>query len=76
VYAAAEPDLDKAMDGPHRLGLSFRDALLWATALWATADRTGVRYLLSADFQDGGATFVDPFKPDNERLLAEILPPP
>ena len=48
--------------------------------LWATADRIGVRYLLTEDFQDGrvlgGVTFVDPFKPDNERLLAEILPPP
>jgi predicted nucleic acid-binding protein len=75
VYAAADPDLDKAMDGPQRLGLSF-----WYALLWATADRIGVRYLLSEDFQDGrvlgGVTFVDPFKPDNERLLAEILPPP
>jgi predicted nucleic acid-binding protein len=48
--------------------------------LWATADRIGVRYLLSEDYQDGrvlgGVTFVDPFKADNQRLLAEILPPP
>ena len=74
VYAAAEPDLDKAMEGAQRLGLSFWDALLWATA-----DRIGVRYLLTEDFQDGrvlgGVTFIDPFRPENERLLAKILSP-
>ena len=54
-------------------GISFWDALLWATA-----DRVGVRYLFTEDFQDGrtlgGVTFIDPFKGANERLLAEILP--
>jgi predicted nucleic acid-binding protein len=53
--------------------MSFRDALLSATA-----DRVGIRYLLTADVQDGctlgGVTFVDPFKRENERLLAEIPP--
>ena len=75
VYAAAEIDLDKAIDGALRQGLSFWDALLWATA-----DRIGVRYLITEDFQDGrvlgGVTFVDPFRGENERLLAEILPSP
>jgi predicted nucleic acid-binding protein len=46
----------------------------------AAADRIGVRYLLSEDFQDGrtlgGVTFVDPFRSENEQLLAEILPLP
>jgi predicted nucleic acid-binding protein len=74
VHPADERDFDRATRGD-RHGLSFWDAMLWATA-----DRIGVRYLLSEDFQDGrvlgGVTFVDPFKPDNERLLAEILPPP
>jgi predicted nucleic acid-binding protein len=72
VYSATEPDLDKAMAGTQRHGLSFWDAMLWATA-----DRIGVQYLLSEDFQDGrvlgGVTFVDPFEGENEALLAEIL---
>jgi predicted nucleic acid-binding protein len=74
VHAADERDFDRATRGD-RHGLSFWDALLWATA-----DRIGVRYLLSEDFQDGrtlgGVTFVDPFKGENARLLAEILPAP
>jgi predicted nucleic acid-binding protein len=73
VYAAADPDLDQAMQVTQRHGLSFWDAMLWATA-----DRIGVRYLLTEDFQDrrvlGGVTFVDPFRAGNEPLLAEILP--
>jgi predicted nucleic acid-binding protein len=72
VYAATDPDLDQAMRCSQRHGMSFWDAMLWATA-----DRIGVRYLLSEDFQDGrvlgGVTFVDPFRDRNERLLAEIL---
>jgi predicted nucleic acid-binding protein len=74
VHAIDERDFDRATRGD-RQGLSFWDALLWAAA-----DRIGVRYLLSEDYQDGrvlgGVTFVDPFKADNQRLLAEILPPP
>jgi predicted nucleic acid-binding protein len=73
IHGAAEPDLDKAIVATERHGMSFWDALLWATA-----DRIGVRYLLTEDFQDGrtlgGVTFIDPFKGDNDRLLAEILP--
>ena len=74
VHAADERDFDQATRNDHH-GLSFWDALLWATA-----DRIGVRWLLSEDFQDGrtlgGVTFVDPFKADNERLLNQILPSP
>ena len=74
VHPADERDFDRATRGD-RHGLSFWDALLWATA-----DRIGVRWLLTEDFQDGrtlgGVTFVDPFKGENERLLAEILPAP
>jgi predicted nucleic acid-binding protein len=73
VHGAADADLDKAMAAAEHHGLSFWDALLWATA-----DRIGVKYLLTEDFQDGrtlgGVTFVDPFKGKNKRLLAEILP--
>ena len=72
VHAPDERDFDRATRGD-RHGLSFWDAMLWATA-----DRIGVRYLLTEDFQDGrtlgGVTFVDPFKGENHRLLAEILP--
>ena len=73
VYSATEPDLDKAMAGAQRHGLSFWDAMLWATA-----DRVGVRHLLTEDFQDGrvlgGVMFINPFAAGNEALLAEILP--
>jgi predicted nucleic acid-binding protein len=73
VHGAAEPDLDRAMAAAEHHRISFRDALLSATA-----DRVGIRYLLTADVQDGctlgGVTFVDPFKRENERLLAEIPP--
>jgi predicted nucleic acid-binding protein len=72
VHAVDVRDFDRATRG-ERHGLSFWDALLWATA-----DRIGVRYLLSENFQDGrvlgGVTFVDPFQRGNEPLLAEILP--
>ena len=72
VRAANERDFDRATAGEAQ-GLVFWDALLWATA-----DRIGVRYLLSEDFQDGrvlgGVTFVNPFEPGNEALLAKVLP--
>ena len=75
IYPAAEPDLDAAVVAEQRHGLSFWDALLWATA-----DRAGVRWLVTEDFQDGrvigGVTFVDPFNPANDRLLERELPPP
>jgi predicted nucleic acid-binding protein len=74
VHGADERDFDRATTGEAH-GMSFWDALLWATA-----DRIGVRYLLSEDYQDGrmlgGVTFVNPFKDANAPLLAEILPAP
>jgi predicted nucleic acid-binding protein len=74
VHAADERDFDQATRRS-RHGLSFWDALLWATA-----DRIGVKDLLTEDFRDGrtrgGMTFVDPFRGENERLLAKILPSP
>jgi predicted nucleic acid-binding protein len=72
VHGADVRDFDRVTRG-ERHGLFFWDALLWATA-----DRIGVRYLLTEDFQDrrvlGGVTFVDPFQAGNEPLLAEVLP--
>ena len=47
IHAADQRDFDRATRGD-RQGLSFWDAMLWATA-----DRIGVRYLLTEDFQDG-----------------------
>jgi predicted nucleic acid-binding protein len=47
--------------------------------LWASAQRAGVRHLLTEDMQDGftlqGVTFIDPFKRENNRLIDDILPP-
>jgi predicted nucleic acid-binding protein len=66
-------DLGAAMwaVGEHRL--AFRDAMLWATAR-----RTGVRILISEDFQDGrildGVRFVGPFGAHNSALLEQLLP--
>ena len=55
------------------IGLSFWDAMLWATAR-----RAGCSVLLSEDFQDGrrldGVLFVDPFAPENQRLVDLALP--
>jgi predicted nucleic acid-binding protein len=75
VHGALAGDLDLAMASVQDHGLSFWDALLWATA-----DRVGVRYLLTEDFQDGRrlgrVTFVNPFDPANVALLDRELPPP
>ena len=53
-------------EGEH--GLSFCDALLWATC-----DRVGIRYLLTEDFQDrrviGRVTYLNPFLPADDGLL-------
>jgi predicted nucleic acid-binding protein len=74
VQPASEPDLDAAMLAVQDHGLSFWDAMLWATA-----ERVGVRYLLTEDFQNrrvlGRVTFVDPFDPANADLLERELPP-
>jgi predicted nucleic acid-binding protein len=54
--------------------LSFWDAMLWASA-----QRAGVRCLLTEDLQDGfvlqSVRFVNPFKRANDRLIDEVLPP-
>ena len=73
VVAADESDLDRAMRAVGDHQLSFWDAMLWATA-----KRSGCRLLLSEDFQDGrrleGVLFVDPFAPENQRLVDLALP--
>lgn len=73
VVAADASDLDRAMRAVGDHQLSFWDAMLWATA-----KRSGCSLLLSEDFQDGrrleGVLFVDPFAPENQRLVDLALP--
>ena len=73
VEASTAADLDAAIRavGEHRLAF-------WDAMLWATARRTGVRILISEDFQDGrmldGVRFIDPFAAHNSALLEQLLP--
>jgi len=47
--------------------------------LWAFAQRAGVKYLLTDDFQDGftlrGVTFVNPFNQKNDQLIEKLVLP-
>jgi predicted nucleic acid-binding protein len=47
--------------------------------LWASAERAGVRHMLTEDFQDGfvlgHVTFLNPFSPKNHQLIEKLLPP-
>jgi predicted nucleic acid-binding protein len=74
VHAASEQSLDSAVDLVKRHGLSFWDAMLWATA-----GDAGCRLLLSEDLHDGlalrGVTCVNPFAAQNTRLIVAALPP-
>jgi predicted nucleic acid-binding protein len=73
VQAADQSDLVSALEAVKVHRLAFWDAMLWASA-----HRAGVRHLLSEDFQDGfalrGVTFINPFKPENDRLIDAVLP--
>jgi predicted nucleic acid-binding protein len=55
----------------HAHGVAF-----WDGMLWSVARRSGARYILSEDFQDGrdleGVLFVNPFAPGNAALLSQI----
>jgi predicted nucleic acid-binding protein len=72
VESATFPDLAAAMRGVREHGLSFWDALLWATVR-----RVGVDLLISEDFQDGrsieGVRIVNPFATRNARLIEAAL---
>lgn len=74
VQAADEGDLLMALDAVRAHRLSFWDAMLWASA-----QRAGVRHLLTEDLQDGfvlqGVTFINPFKQKNDQLIDDVLPP-
>ena len=73
VHSASESCLIAAIDLVKRHGLSFWDALLWATAREA-----GCNLLLSEDMHDGhtlgGVTCVNPFEPRNAVLIDSALP--
>jgi predicted nucleic acid-binding protein len=75
IGTADDGDLDRALRAveDHRLSL-------WDAMLWATAKRAGCTVLFSEDFQDGrrleGLLFVDPFVPENPRLVDLALPEP
>jgi predicted nucleic acid-binding protein len=74
VQAADDEDLAAALEAVSAHRLPFWDALLWASA-----QRAGVRCLLTEDLQDGfvlqSVKFVNPFKRANNRLIDEVLPP-
>ena len=73
VENATLPDLATAMRGVREHGLSFWDALLWATVR-----RTGVELLISEDFPDRrvieGVRILNPFAARNAPLIAIALP--
>ena len=73
LVVAAPTQLPEAIRAVEADGMSFWDALLWATAKAA-----GCRFVLSEDVQDGrklgGVTCLDPFQADNARVLDALLP--
>jgi predicted nucleic acid-binding protein len=73
VQSADNSDLVLALEAVQAPRLPFRDAMLWASA-----QRAGVRHMLSEDFQDRFAlrdvTFINPFNPENNQLIDELLP--
>lgn len=72
IVAADEVCLIDAMDAVAGHGLSFWDAMMWATA-----KRAGCQLLLSEDGQDGrqlgGVTLINPFASPRAPLLLEAL---
>jgi predicted nucleic acid-binding protein len=73
VQAADVDDLSAALEAVRVHRLPF-----WEAMLWASAQRAGVRHMLTEDLQDGlelrGVRFVNPFKQENDRLIDEVLP--
>ena len=71
VISADETALIDAVDAVHEHGLSFRHAMIWATARQA-----GCSTVLSEDMQDGqrlgGVEFVDPFSADAVSRVGRI----
>jgi predicted nucleic acid-binding protein len=74
VQAADDGDLSVALEAVRTHRLAFWDAMLWASA-----QRAGVRHLLTEDLQDGfelqGVKFINPFNRENDQLIDGVLPP-
>jgi predicted nucleic acid-binding protein len=72
VQAADDNDLLTALEAARAHRLAFWDAMLWASA-----QRAGVRHLLTEDLQDGftlqGVTFINPFNRENDLLIDGVL---
>ena len=72
VISANDTALVDAMDAVDEHRLSFRDAMIWATAR-----QIGCAALLSEDMQDGrrlsGIEFINPFSADATARLAALL---
>jgi predicted nucleic acid-binding protein len=74
VHIAEEGDLSAALlvVENHRIGF-------WDALMCATAERVGMSHMLTEDLQDGrrlgSLTIVNPFRPENSRLIDRILPP-
>lgn len=73
VQPADEGDLFTALAAVRRHHLAF-----WDSMLWASAQRAGVRHMLTEDFQDRfvlqDVTFINPFRGENDRLIEKLLP--
>ena len=71
VQAADVSDLSAALEAVRAHRLAFWDAMLWASA-----QRAGVRHMLTEDLQDGlalqGVRFINPFKRENNLSLIHI----
>jgi predicted nucleic acid-binding protein len=72
VEPARLEDLDAAMRAVRDHGLSFWDAMLWATVR-----RVGVSILISEDFQDDrsieGVRIINPFGPTNQAIIDDFV---
>ena len=72
VFDVISADDTALIDAVHEHGLSFRDAMIWATARQA-----GCSAVLSEDMQDGQrpgvVEFVDPFSPDAVSRVVDLL---
>jgi predicted nucleic acid-binding protein len=73
VQAADESDFFTALEAVGANRLAFWDAMLWASA-----QRAGVRHMLTGDFQDGfvlqDVTFINPFRREDGQLVEKLLP--
>ena len=74
VHPPLEDDLVAALELVRRHKIGFWDALMCATA-----ERASMNYMLTEDLQDGrrlgNLTIINPFRPENSRLIDRILSP-